>query len=187
MKNLLIALSILAIIVGCGKKKSPCEVVTCKDRQVCDNGTCKCDSESFDLGNWCFPKKLGNNLVFYSQSDCACFDTIVLMVNPEPRAGGGANPEPLAMSVTAIFPGNEKTTGKSVAADYYPKPDGDSLFMTYQYFWFGCPNERLNPVAMCKFNKAKDTLRMKMLWYRNDAAQIPVLIDSCNKIFTRKI
>ncbi len=191
MKKLIIFLSILALLIGCRKKaQAPCEIITCKARQFCDNGVCKCDSTSYNMGNWCSPKQWGDNLIYYSQSDCACFDTIALLVESKPGNGVGtsSNPNPLELGVTAFFPENEKGGAKGVAADYFPKPDGDSLYMTYQYGWFGCIEERLFPVAMCKFNKAKDTLRMKMLWYRiTDPQKDRVLADSCNKVFVRQV
>ncbi len=196
MKNLFIAFGILTLLISC-KQKTPCEEVTCKQRQICDNGICKCDSDSYNLGNWCFPKVLGSNLVFYNIStDCQCFDTTILIISSEPRIGIGtsSNPEPLEISLTAIFPQNESGGQKSVSADYFRKPDGDSLYATNDYLWgIKCAIKNtshiVSPIVMGKFNKTKDSLVFKIKWYESKIGQAtePVLIDSCTKIYTRKV
>jgi hypothetical protein len=192
MRKKIIVLYILFLILGC-KKKSPCDVVTCKERQTCDNGACKCDSNSYDMGNWCYPKASGSNLIFYNISNnCRCFDTSVLAIASEPRIESTINnPEQLAIDLTAIFPENEKWGSKRVSADYFKKPSGDSLYATYDYLWsVKCPindgSQVLAPKVMGKFNRAKDTLTLKIKWFGFQTG-LPVLVDSCTKIYARKV
>lgn len=192
MKNISFVFGFLILLIGCSKK-APCDVITCKERQVCDNGICKCDSESYNMGNWCYPKIYGNNLVFYGIStNCRCFDTSVLMIEAEPRIEfTSTNPEQLSIGLTAIFSENEKGGYKRVSADYFKKPDGDSLYLTYDYLWnVKCPinngSQIVAPIVMGKFNKSKDTLSLKIKWYGSQAG-IPILVDSCTKKYARKI
>lgn len=191
MKKVII-FSILALVLGC-KKKSPCDVVTCKERQFCNNGTCQCDSVSYNMGDWCYPKSSGNGLIFYNISNnCRCFDTSVLVVGFDPRMESTINnPEQLAIDITAVFPENEKWGSKKVSADYFKKPDGDSLYATYDYLWgVKCPinndSQLVAPVVMGKFNKAKDTLSLKIKWFGFQSG-LPTLIDSCTKKYSRKV
>lgn len=192
MKYLLCVFCLFAVLVSCERKKTPCEVVTCtKSHQICADGVCKCDSNSYSMGQWCYPKQRGDKMVFYNTSSFICFDTIVFLINSRPTDGTyfpnnpGANKTARELGVDAIFPRNEKGGWKAVAADYFAKPDGDSIFISQYYGLMGFlrknNTEQWNPMFKGKFNKAADTLTLQTIWFVGGVA-----VDSLKTVLSRK-
>jgi hypothetical protein len=180
-------------------KCDPCDTVICGEFQPCTDGSCPCAADSWDMGTFCFPRNVvttGYKNVpdkrtgfapYYSTSTCQCLDTMVIYLDTVRRTSSGK-----------IFPLYYYARNKRLLVDqftsggpqYYPKPDGDSIYIVgfFDPIYIGThkiDGKIVKPIIKGKFNVKKDTLQLKILWATDIFNSIPTVVDSCTKVFTR--
>lgn len=175
MKHLLgIVIGIALFGLGCNPKTpSPCDNVVCLRTFKCEEGICKCPAETYNIGKECVTKASNT---YYSISDCACYDTLVLRM-------------PLTIDTNALMDAKFQFSFKtlfSVEAHtihrYKQQKEGDT-------FWiFGadlprCPINGRNvfPEIFGKVSPSRDTISTTIYWHIDNAT----IVDTCRKIFVR--
>ena len=77
MKHFLgIVIGMVLLGFSCNPKTpEPCDSVVCLRTFKCEKGICKSPADTYNIGKECVTK---TSNTYYSISDCACFDTLVL-------------------------------------------------------------------------------------------------------------
>jgi hypothetical protein len=154
----------------------PCDNVTCGYSFECNQGVCKCPPNTIDIKKECVKRASD---VYYSISDCACYDTLVMIMPLMPLKVGANNIPTAKLMVTfeTMSRENPHTINR-----YIESNQGDT-------FWiFGdlLPRCKINgvrvfPEILGRYTPAKDTIFTTIYWHADNVT----VVDTCEKVFVR--